>query len=45
MLGPVNMMLAAFVICAIALIPTIALPYKQIGSLVHGDEQLAHADK
>lgn len=35
--GPQNVMLAVFVICLIALIPVIALPYKQIASNIRGE--------
>ena len=43
--GPVNVMLAVFLICCVALIPIIALPYKQIGSLVHGEESAVLDEK
>lgn len=36
--GPTNVMLAVFIICLIALVPTIALPYKQIASNITGEE-------
>lgn len=35
--GPQNVMLAVFVICIIAFIPVIALPYKQIASNIRGE--------
>ena len=35
--GQQNVMLAVFVICAIALVPVIALPYRQIASNVRGE--------
>ena len=41
--GGTNVMLGVFLICVIALIPLIALPYKQIASKVHGDEEVANA--
>ncbi len=36
--GAPNVMLAVFVICLIAYIPVVALPYKQIASNIHGEE-------
>lgn len=43
--GPHNVMLGVFIVCAIALIPVFALPYRQIASKVRGDEEVAHAQK
>ena len=34
--GPTNVMLAVFIICVVALVPVIALPYKQIASNING---------
>ncbi len=34
--GPANVMLAVFIICVVALVPVIALPYKQIASNING---------
>ena len=36
--GAQNVMLAVFIICIIAYIPVVALPYKQIASNIHGDK-------
>ena len=35
--GATNVMLAVFVICLVAFVPVIALPYKQIASNIHGE--------
>lgn len=34
--GPQNVMLAVFIICIVAFIPVLALPYKQIASIIRG---------
>ena len=41
--GPTYVMLAVFIICVVAFAIMMALPYRQIGSKIHGDEEVANA--
>ena len=43
--GPTYVMLAVFIFCVIAFAIMMALPYRQIGSKIHGDEEVANAQK